>query len=139
MPCCVQVDVGPEVQAPELTNELFHLGGHMLLRWLPAILSGRAAELAVPQDEAHASHAPKVCHGTVMNGHSPVLQLLFTSLLSGSAAVSAAQVVLRRTGTVVPVQMLTGLRGSEVERGCFAAVKSKCRLVDLAGASCCAR
>ncbi len=54
--------VPPDVQAPQLSEQLFALGADMLLRHLPEVLArGRAAaEAAAPQDEAAATYAHKV-------------------------------------------------------------------------------
>ncbi|GFR47587.1 hypothetical protein Agub_g9319, partial [Astrephomene gubernaculifera] len=56
-----QVAVPPDVQAPQLTEQLFRRGAEMLLRQLPRVLSGEVgAAQAAPQDEAAATYAPKV-------------------------------------------------------------------------------
>ncbi|KAG2485610.1 hypothetical protein HYH03_015673 [Edaphochlamys debaryana] len=56
-----QVPVPPDVQAPELTQQLFALGARMLLRRLPGVLAGAdSAATARPQDEAEATFAPKI-------------------------------------------------------------------------------
>ncbi|KAK9842062.1 hypothetical protein WJX81_006621 [Elliptochloris bilobata] len=52
--------VDPDMQAPELLEELFARGTRLLLRHLPDVLSERARGMAEPQDEAQASSAPKL-------------------------------------------------------------------------------
>ncbi|EFJ44209.1 hypothetical protein VOLCADRAFT_46718, partial [Volvox carteri f. nagariensis] len=56
-----QMRIDPDIQAPELTEQMFRLGSQMLLRQLPGLLSGAVtARDAVLQDEAAASYASKV-------------------------------------------------------------------------------
>ena len=51
---------GPDEASPELLARLFRLGARMLVAALPEVWAGRAAAAAAPQDEAAATHAPKV-------------------------------------------------------------------------------
>ena len=44
-----RVPVDGAVQAPELLSDLFRRGAALLLRHLPDVWAGRAAELATPQ------------------------------------------------------------------------------------------
>lgn len=53
------IDAMP-TQAPEVTARLFQMGSEMLLQHMDAILSGRARQEAVPQDDARATYAHKV-------------------------------------------------------------------------------
>lgn len=54
------MDVDEHIKAPELLQLLFEKGVQLLLRELPSILDGSAAEKAQEQDHARATHAPKV-------------------------------------------------------------------------------
>lgn len=54
------MDVDEHIKAPELLQLLFEKGVQLLLRELPSILDGSAAEKAQDQDHARATHAPKV-------------------------------------------------------------------------------
>jgi hypothetical protein len=60
----LQVKLDPEAQAPELLEHLFRRGAALLLSSIPAVTAAgsaaAAAALAVPQDEAQATHAAKV-------------------------------------------------------------------------------
>lgn len=56
-----RVAPGPDESAPQLLERLFRLGAQLLIARLPDVWSGAAAEAAAPQDDAAASHAPKVC------------------------------------------------------------------------------
>lgn len=67
----LQVPVGPETQAPELLQQLFRLGGSLLVERLPAILSGQARRQAWEQDEARATHAAKV---PAVEGHKAAME-----------------------------------------------------------------
>ncbi|CAI7885648.1 unnamed protein product, partial [Closterium sp. NIES-54] len=55
-----QVVVADDIQAPQLLNDLFRRGTHLLLQHLPAVLDGSAAASATPQDDSQATHAAKV-------------------------------------------------------------------------------
>ncbi|KAG2437271.1 hypothetical protein HXX76_005930 [Chlamydomonas incerta] len=73
-----QVPVPPDVQAPQLSEQLFELGVDMLLRHLPAVLQqGRAAaERAERQDEAAATYAHKILrHEGYLDFRQPAAQL----------------------------------------------------------------
>ncbi|MCO5549224.1 hypothetical protein L7F22_002690 [Adiantum nelumboides] len=52
--------VDDHIKAPELLHLLFQEGVQLLLRELPSILNGTAAQNAQEQDPARATHAPKV-------------------------------------------------------------------------------
>ncbi|KAK9830310.1 hypothetical protein WJX72_010930 [[Myrmecia] bisecta] len=54
------VDVGQEIQAPELLQDLFKRGGRLLLDNLDSVWEARAATLAKPQDESQVTHAAKL-------------------------------------------------------------------------------
>eukprot|EP00899_Mesostigma_viride_P015513 jgi/Mesvir1/23963/Mv10729-RA.2 len=54
------VRLDDDVQAPELLQDLFVRGTHLLLREMPCILSGDAATRAQPQDEGKATKAAKL-------------------------------------------------------------------------------
>ncbi|CAI5997044.1 unnamed protein product [Closterium sp. NIES-64] len=83
----LQMDAGPiiaqervlvadDVQAPELLNDLFHRGTHLLLQHLPAVLDGSAAATATPQDDSQATHAAKVAaEEGILNFSLPALTL----------------------------------------------------------------
>jgi methionyl-tRNA formyltransferase len=58
-----RVAPGPDEAAPQLLERLFRLGARLLLGRLEDVWSGAAAEQARPQDEAAATHAPKVGAG----------------------------------------------------------------------------
>ena len=49
-----------DAQAPELLDTLFTMGTNLLVEKLPDVWSGAGAELAVPQDEEHMTHAAKM-------------------------------------------------------------------------------
>ncbi|KAH7286780.1 hypothetical protein KP509_32G022600 [Ceratopteris richardii] len=53
-------DVDNHIKAPELLEFLFDEGVRLLLRELPSILDGSAAQNAQEQDHTKATHAPKV-------------------------------------------------------------------------------
>lgn len=55
-----RVPLDPDVQAPELLEDLFTRGTQLLLRHLEDIWAGGAKAMAWEQDEAAASHAPKM-------------------------------------------------------------------------------
>ncbi|KAI5070258.1 hypothetical protein GOP47_0014601 [Adiantum capillus-veneris] len=52
--------IDDDIKAPELLHQLFQEGVHLLLRELPSILNGTAAQHAQEQDHARVTHAPKV-------------------------------------------------------------------------------
>jgi methionyl-tRNA formyltransferase len=52
--------VDPDIQAPELLNQLFELGTDLLVGSLEAVWAGRGPATAQPQDEAGATHAAKL-------------------------------------------------------------------------------
>jgi methionyl-tRNA formyltransferase len=54
------VAVGPDESAPQLLERCFRIGAGLLLEHLPDVWGGAAAEKAWAQDEAAATHAPKV-------------------------------------------------------------------------------
>ena len=54
------MQVDPDVQAPELLNQLFELGTDLLVGSLEAVWAGRGPATAQPQDEAGATHAAKL-------------------------------------------------------------------------------
>lgn len=54
------VQVLPDDTTPSLTWRLFEIGAGMLIRHMPAILSGNAARTATPQDDSAVTHAHKV-------------------------------------------------------------------------------
>lgn len=54
------MEIDDSIKAPELLAILFNRGTHILLRELPSILNGSAAESAQEQDHSLASLAPKV-------------------------------------------------------------------------------
>lgn len=54
------IEIDDSIKAPELLAILFDRGTHILLRELPSILNGSAAESAKEQDHSLASLAPKV-------------------------------------------------------------------------------
>ncbi len=58
-----QVPLDPEVQYPELLEQLFRRGVALLLSRLPDVLAGRGPELATPQDPQQVTHAAKVTAG----------------------------------------------------------------------------
>lgn len=47
-------------QAPEVLRALFEAGTALLVRSMPLVWSGEAERVKVPQDEAAATHAPKM-------------------------------------------------------------------------------
>lgn len=55
-----KVQIDPDIQSPQLLEELFSRGTRLLLRSLPQVWTGEAAELAVPQDESAVTHAAKL-------------------------------------------------------------------------------
>eukprot|EP00983_Pelagomonas_calceolata_P084071 1156289-Pelagomonas_calceolata.AAC.4 len=57
-----QVDVDPDIQAPELLQDLFAKGATLLLEALPRVLEGQGPQLSSPQDEQQATHAAKELH-----------------------------------------------------------------------------
>ncbi|GAQ88770.1 methionyl-tRNA formyltransferase [Klebsormidium nitens] len=55
-----EVEVDPNIKAPELLEYLFRRGTDLLLRNLPSVFDGTAAERATEQDHAKKTEAPKV-------------------------------------------------------------------------------
>ena len=55
-----EVHVDPEIQAPELLSHLFEVGAKLLLSKLDVVFQGKGGEVAWPQDEYQAAHAPKL-------------------------------------------------------------------------------
>ncbi|KAL6780448.1 MTF1 [Auxenochlorella protothecoides x Auxenochlorella symbiontica] len=53
-------EIPEDVQAPELTQRLFELGTRLLLDALPDVWAGMGPSLALPQDAATATAAPKL-------------------------------------------------------------------------------
>lgn len=49
-----------DAQAPELLDTLFTMGTDLLVESLPAVWSGKAEQLAVPQDDKLMTHAAKM-------------------------------------------------------------------------------
>jgi methionyl-tRNA formyltransferase len=54
------VQLAGDEQSGELLLSLFELGTRELIRALPSVWSGQASEYARAQEEAHATHAPKL-------------------------------------------------------------------------------
>lgn len=57
----VQVVVDPDIQSPELLQQLFARGTRLLLDQLPAVWAGQGPSMARAQDDNAMTHAPKVC------------------------------------------------------------------------------
>ncbi|GLI63252.1 hypothetical protein VaNZ11_006151 [Volvox africanus] len=55
-----RVPVDPDVTAPELLQQLFRLGGQLLVEKLPDVFAGRGTQMAVSQDETQVVHAAKL-------------------------------------------------------------------------------
>jgi hypothetical protein len=66
-----RLPVDPDLQAPELLGRLFSLGTALLLSRLDDVWAGRGQQLAVPQDEALATHAAKVGRSGRLPGGRP--------------------------------------------------------------------
>jgi methionyl-tRNA formyltransferase len=58
-----RVALDPEVQAPELLEQLFSTGVKLLLSKLDSVWAGQGPEVAQAQDEAQVTHAAKVSSG----------------------------------------------------------------------------
>ena len=55
-----EVEIDPEIQAPELLAQLFDVGARLLLDKLDNVFQGRGGDLAWPQDESQVVHAAKL-------------------------------------------------------------------------------
>jgi methionyl-tRNA formyltransferase len=60
-----QVDIDPNIQSPQLLEQLFKLGSELLLAQLPTVFAGQGLAVATPQDDTLTTHADKVMVVTV--------------------------------------------------------------------------